>query len=80
MPMEEEEAPSITGFHSTTQVLPVGQTARYTCAAIVFGKFWIQGEVLVVEEPVPIYILLNKTGQKLYFTTILLIHLETVPQ
>ncbi|XP_059899823.1 uncharacterized protein LOC132451385 isoform X2 [Gadus macrocephalus] len=34
MPMEEEEeAPSITEFHSSTHVLPVGQTARYTCHA-----------------------------------------------
>ncbi|XP_056441156.1 probable oxidoreductase PXDNL [Gadus chalcogrammus] len=30
---EEEEAPSITEFHSSTDVLPVGQTARYTCHA-----------------------------------------------
>uniref|UniRef100_A0A8C5CXL5 B30.2/SPRY domain-containing protein n=1 Tax=Gadus morhua TaxID=8049 RepID=A0A8C5CXL5_GADMO len=30
---EEEEAPSITEFHSSTHVLPVGQTARYTCHA-----------------------------------------------
>uniref|UniRef100_A0A8C4ZWI2 B30.2/SPRY domain-containing protein n=1 Tax=Gadus morhua TaxID=8049 RepID=A0A8C4ZWI2_GADMO len=29
----EEEAPSITEFHSSTHVLPVGQTARYTCHA-----------------------------------------------
>ncbi|CAL8241562.1 unnamed protein product [Gadus morhua 'NCC'] len=29
---EEEEAPSITEFHST-HLLPVGQTARYTCHA-----------------------------------------------
>ncbi|CAL8236446.1 unnamed protein product [Boreogadus saida] len=28
---EEEEAPSITEFNSSTHVLPVGQTARYTC-------------------------------------------------
>ena len=114
MPTEEkeEEAPSITGFQSSTQWLVVGQTARYTCAAsgspeptiewrhngstlerdatdnqseawvergvlfvrgvkpgnytvgclasnsagsanhstelIVFGKFWIQGEIIVV--------------------------------
>ena len=34
MPTEKEkEAPSITGFHYSTQVLPAGQTARYTCAA-----------------------------------------------
>uniref|UniRef100_A0A8C5CLN9 B30.2/SPRY domain-containing protein n=1 Tax=Gadus morhua TaxID=8049 RepID=A0A8C5CLN9_GADMO len=33
MPTEEEEAPSITEFHSSTHVLPVGQTARYTCHA-----------------------------------------------
>uniref|UniRef100_A0A8C5BWD1 Ig-like domain-containing protein n=1 Tax=Gadus morhua TaxID=8049 RepID=A0A8C5BWD1_GADMO len=30
---EEEEAPSIKEFHSSTHVLPVGQTARYTCHA-----------------------------------------------
>uniref|UniRef100_A0A8C5BXI8 B30.2/SPRY domain-containing protein n=1 Tax=Gadus morhua TaxID=8049 RepID=A0A8C5BXI8_GADMO len=30
---EEEEAPSITEFHSSTHMLPVGQTARYTCHA-----------------------------------------------
>ncbi|XP_030222123.1 neoverrucotoxin subunit beta [Gadus morhua] len=30
---EEEEAPSITEFHSSTHVLPMGQTARYTCHA-----------------------------------------------
>ncbi|CAL8292662.1 unnamed protein product [Arctogadus glacialis] len=30
---EEEEAPSIPEFHSSTHVLPVGQTARYTCHA-----------------------------------------------
>ncbi|CAL8365918.1 unnamed protein product [Arctogadus glacialis] len=30
---EEEEAPNITEFHSSTHVLPVGQTARYTCHA-----------------------------------------------
>uniref|UniRef100_A0A8C5BMX9 B30.2/SPRY domain-containing protein n=1 Tax=Gadus morhua TaxID=8049 RepID=A0A8C5BMX9_GADMO len=30
---EEEDAPSITEFHSSTHVLPVGQTARYTCHA-----------------------------------------------
>ncbi|CAL8292968.1 unnamed protein product [Arctogadus glacialis] len=30
---EEEEAPSITEFHSSTHVLPVGQKARYTCHA-----------------------------------------------
>uniref|UniRef100_A0A8C5FLU8 B30.2/SPRY domain-containing protein n=1 Tax=Gadus morhua TaxID=8049 RepID=A0A8C5FLU8_GADMO len=30
---EEEEAPSITEFHSSTHVLPVGQTTRYTCNA-----------------------------------------------
>ncbi|CAL8397832.1 unnamed protein product [Gadus morhua 'NCC'] len=30
---EEEEAPSITEFNSSTHVLPVGQTARYTCHA-----------------------------------------------
>ncbi|CAL8235881.1 unnamed protein product [Arctogadus glacialis] len=30
---EEEEAPSITEFHSSTHVLPVGQTARCTCHA-----------------------------------------------
>uniref|UniRef100_A0A8C4ZBN9 B30.2/SPRY domain-containing protein n=1 Tax=Gadus morhua TaxID=8049 RepID=A0A8C4ZBN9_GADMO len=29
----EEEAPSIKEFHSSTHVLPVGQTARYTCHA-----------------------------------------------
>ncbi|CAL8292163.1 unnamed protein product [Gadus morhua 'NCC'] len=28
---EEKEAPSITEFNSSTHVLPVGQTARYTC-------------------------------------------------
>ncbi|XP_056462362.1 uncharacterized protein LOC130402245 [Gadus chalcogrammus] len=33
MPTEEEEAPSITEFHSSTHVLPVGQAARYTCHA-----------------------------------------------
>uniref|UniRef100_A0A8C5AZ16 B30.2/SPRY domain-containing protein n=1 Tax=Gadus morhua TaxID=8049 RepID=A0A8C5AZ16_GADMO len=33
MHTEEEEAPSITEFHSSTHVLPVGQTARYTCHA-----------------------------------------------
>ncbi|XP_059902169.1 immunoglobulin superfamily DCC subclass member 4-like [Gadus macrocephalus] len=33
MPTEEEAAPSITEFHSSTHVLPVGQTARYTCNA-----------------------------------------------
>ncbi|XP_059902624.1 roundabout homolog 2-like [Gadus macrocephalus] len=33
MPTEEEEAPSITEFHSSTHVLPVGQTARFTCNA-----------------------------------------------
>ncbi|CAL8402317.1 unnamed protein product [Boreogadus saida] len=33
MPTEEEEAPSITEFHSSTHLLPVGQTARYTCHA-----------------------------------------------
>ncbi|XP_030216301.1 hemicentin-2-like isoform X1 [Gadus morhua] len=30
---EEEEAPSITEFHSPTHVLPVGQTTRFTCNA-----------------------------------------------
>ncbi|XP_056442800.1 uncharacterized protein LOC130379786 [Gadus chalcogrammus] len=30
---EEEESPSITEFHSSTHVLPVRQTARYTCHA-----------------------------------------------
>ncbi|XP_030204886.1 uncharacterized protein LOC115537252 isoform X2 [Gadus morhua] len=29
----EEEAPNITEFHSSDQVLPLGQTARYTCHA-----------------------------------------------
>ncbi|CAL8275009.1 unnamed protein product [Gadus morhua 'NCC'] len=30
---EEEEAPSITEFHSSTHVLSVGRTARFTCNA-----------------------------------------------
>ncbi|CAL8397341.1 unnamed protein product [Boreogadus saida] len=34
MPTEVEEgAPSITEFHSSTHVLPVGQTACFTCNA-----------------------------------------------
>lgn len=29
----KEEAPSITEFHSSSEVLPVGRTARFTCHA-----------------------------------------------
>ena len=32
MPMKTE-APEITEFHSSTKLLPLGQTARYTCDA-----------------------------------------------